>query len=87
MRLAEKLRRLEVFPGELAVCWLGQAGFFLKDHQGNTLVIDPYLTNCGEQIRGFKRISPVLMEPEELEALTDARAWPFPVYSELLFSV
>ena len=66
MRLAEKLRRLEVFPGELAVCWLGQAGFFLKDHQGNTLVIDPYLTNCGEQIRGFKRISPVLMEPEEL---------------------
>jgi len=24
---------------------------------------------------------------DQLEALTDAKAWPFPVYSELLFSV
>ena len=49
MNLAEKLHHLKVAPGESAVCWLGQAGFFLKDSQGKDLVIDPYLTNCGRR--------------------------------------
>ena len=66
MSLAENIRRTGVLPGELAVCWLGQAGFLLKDCQGKVLVIDPYLSNCGEQMRGFKRLSPILLAPEEL---------------------
>lgn len=66
MDLAEKLCHLKVLPGELAVCWLGQAGFLLKDSRGNELVIDPYLTNCGERLRGFKRLSPVLLKPKDL---------------------
>jgi len=66
MSLAEKIRHLKVAPGELAICWLGQAGFLLKDSQGTELVIDPYLTNCGERLRGFKRLSPILLRPEEL---------------------
>ena len=66
MNLAEKLHHLKVAPGESAVCWLGQAGFFLKDSQGKELVIDPYLTNCGERLRGFKRLSPILLTPEDL---------------------
>lgn len=66
MDLKSKLRRVEVAQGELAICWLGQAGFLLKDSQGHGLVIDPYLTNCGEHIRGFKRLSPILMGPEDL---------------------
>ena len=53
MELAEKFRHLKISPGELAVCWLGQAGFLLKDSCENKLVIDPYLTNCGERLRGF----------------------------------
>lgn len=65
--LHQTLRRVSVAPDELAVCWLGQAGFLLKDSEGNRLVIDPYLTNCGERIRGFKRLSPILLAPEELE--------------------
>lgn len=66
MDLAEKLHHLKMSSGELAVCWLGQAGFLMKDSRGNTLVIDPYLTNCGERLRGFKRLSPVLLKPKDL---------------------
>jgi L-ascorbate 6-phosphate lactonase len=65
MNLADEIRSLSVRPGDLAVCWLGQAGFLLKDTAGNLLAIDPYLTNCGERIRGFKRLSPMLLPPEE----------------------
>lgn len=68
MNLAEELHRVSVSAGELAVCWLGQAGFFLKDEQGRTLVLDPYLSNCGERIRGFKRLSPMLIEARDLRA-------------------
>lgn len=66
MSLSENLRSTGVLPGELAVCWLGQAGFLLRDAGGNELVIDPYLSNCGERLRGFKRLSPILLRPEEL---------------------
>lgn len=53
-----------MLQGELMICWLGQAGYLLKDSCGRTLAVDPYLTNCGEQIRGFKRLSPILLQPE-----------------------
>lgn len=66
MELADKLHSLRIAPGELGICWLGQAGFFLKDSQGNTLVIDPYLSDCGNRLRGFKRLSPFLLKPEDL---------------------
>ncbi|MDD3164352.1 MAG: MBL fold metallo-hydrolase [Oscillospiraceae bacterium] len=66
MNLAEEIRTISVKPGELAVCWLGQAGFLLKDSEGDILAIDPYLTNCGERMRGFKRLSPMLLQPAEL---------------------
>lgn len=62
----EIMQKTELAPGELAICWLGQAGFLMKDHAGNTLVVDPYLTNCGYTMRGFKRLSPMLIDPEEL---------------------
>ncbi len=67
MNLAEEIRCTCVAPGELAICWLGQAGFLMKDHNGNQVIIDPYLTNCGERLRGFKRLSPVLIQPEKLD--------------------
>lgn len=66
MNPVETIRRAEVAPGELAVCWLGQAGFLLRDGQGTELVIDPYLSNCGERIRGFKRLSPMLLRPGDM---------------------
>lgn len=29
------------------------------------MAVDPYLTNCGERIRGFKRLSPMLLPAED----------------------
>ena len=63
----EAIQKTELAPGELAICWLGQAGFLMKDHLGHTLVLDPYLTNCGFNMRGFKRLSPMLIDPEEVK--------------------
>lgn len=65
MGLVEEIHGCKVAPGELAIFWLGQAGFLLKDHKGRTLAVDPYLTNCGERIRGFKRLSPMLISPSD----------------------
>ena len=67
MNLAEEIRRTQVSQGELMICWLGQAGYLLKDGHGCTLAVDPYLTNCGERIRGFKRLSPMLLPAEDFE--------------------
>lgn len=68
MNLAEEIRETQVPPDHLGICWLGQAGFLLKAPDGTTMVLDPYLTECGERIRGFKRLSPMLIAPEELSA-------------------
>lgn len=51
------LSSVRVPQGEAAICWLGQAGFWIKDSEGTTFVIDPYLSDCGRRIRGFKRLS------------------------------
>lgn len=66
MSLASDIRNTLVPEGELAVFWLGQAGFLIKDENDVEFVIDPYLTDCGYRMRGFKRISPMLMTPAEL---------------------
>lgn len=65
MKLLEEIQATPLQNGELAICWLGQAGFWLKDAQGHTLVLDPYFTNCGQRIRGFKRLSAQLIDPAE----------------------
>jgi L-ascorbate 6-phosphate lactonase len=51
--------------GELAVAWLGQAGFLFKDSTGLTLAVDPYLTDSVERIWGFKRLMASVATPEE----------------------
>lgn len=65
MGVMENIRTCQVPEGSLAVFWLGQAGFLFKNSAGTTVAIDPYLTNCGEAMRGFKRISPMLIDPNE----------------------
>lgn len=67
MDLASVIRDVRVDKNEIAVLWLGQAGFLLKDEDGRQLVVDPYLTDCGERKKGFKRISPKLLSPTDLE--------------------
>ena len=68
MKLLEEIQAMRTEPGELMICWLGQAGACLKDAEGRIVYVDPYFTNCGERMRGFKRLSPQLIDPTEVTA-------------------
>lgn len=67
MELVMEIARKTVRANEIAIFWLGQAGFLIKDDRGRTVTIDPYLTDCCERAFGFKRLSPKLISPSELE--------------------
>lgn len=67
MNFLFKVANAKLKKEEIGLFWLGQAGFLLKDFDGNIIVIDPYLTDCGERIKGFKRLSPKIISPSELE--------------------
>lgn len=67
MNLALEITTTDVKKDEIAIFWLGQAGFLIKDNNGTTIVIDPYLSDCGERMKGFKRLSPKLISPSELK--------------------
>ena len=52
---------------ETRIAFLGQAGFLIKSKAGNTLAIDPYLSDCVERLEGhigFKRLTPHIIAPE-----------------------
>ena len=56
--------------GETCLYSLGQAGFIVKNKSGNMLAIDPYLSDCVEELEGhigFKRLLPKIVQPAELE--------------------
>ncbi|MDR1565676.1 MAG: MBL fold metallo-hydrolase [Treponema sp.] len=74
MSFINKLENARPGEKELALVWLGQAGFLIKTHQGKIILIDPYLTDyvnrvlqkdCGQ---GFRRMAAPLFEPEEIKA-------------------
>ncbi|GHV57702.1 hypothetical protein FACS189460_4700 [Deltaproteobacteria bacterium] len=67
MDLAALIRTATPKKNEVALFSLGQAGFLLKGGGGTIFVIDPCLTDCGERLRGFKRLAPKLISPFELE--------------------
>jgi L-ascorbate 6-phosphate lactonase len=66
MKFVNKLNENTLNKGELALCWLGQAGFIIKNSKNETLVIDPYLSDAVERICGLKRLMMPVMQPEEL---------------------
>lgn len=53
---------------ETSLFFLGQAGFAIKNTHGETLTIDPYFSNCCERIYGYKRLMPMLVNPEEYKS-------------------
>lgn len=67
MNLRYQLDVTRLRPGEIALLWLGQAGFVIKDSDETVIAIDPYLSDCGERIKGFKRLTPKLLAPGDLE--------------------
>lgn len=64
---SETVQTTQVPQGNLAVFFLGQAGFLLKTPEGKLIAIDPYLSNCCERFFGFKRLMPRIVEPDELQ--------------------
>ena len=66
MRFADKVKSAAPRQGELAIFWLGQAGFLLKNSKGELLAVDPYLSNAVKRICGLKRLMMPVMEQEEL---------------------
>lgn len=67
MNLSEKIKDKKVEKNHIALFWLGQAGFIIKDSVGRNVLIDPYLTDYCERVTGFKRLSPKLIKPEEIK--------------------
>lgn len=52
--------------GQIAVFWLGQAGFIFKTPDGTLIAVDPYLSNCCYRYFGFKRLMPTMLEPNDI---------------------
>jgi L-ascorbate 6-phosphate lactonase len=68
VRLPERIASIHPEPGELAVFYLAQAGFYFKTAKGKTLCVDPYLGDCCERFFNFKRMVPAPMAGRDLRA-------------------
>lgn len=72
MSFAKRLKEENAAPGTLNLYWLGQGGFALKTEKGKLVLIDPYFTDSvyqsfrEENGYSFKRLSPSLLDPEDL---------------------
>lgn len=66
MTFKEKLEACRPGSGEVALFWLGQAGFIIKNSLGKTAVIDPYLSDAVERICGLKRLMMPVIDAEDL---------------------
>lgn len=68
MNLAARMAATRPSSGEVAVFYLAQAGFYFKTASGQTVCLDPYLSDCCERLFGFKRMVPVSLAAAELRA-------------------
>lgn len=66
-KLAQQIDQTNVSPGSVALFYLGQAGFWFKTSNGKNIVIDLYLSDAAERLFGFKRMSPSVLDPQDLE--------------------
>ena len=68
MNLSAEIVNQKVELNQLAIFWLGQAGYLIKDSEGRRVAIDPYLSDCCMRLCNFKRLTPMLISAEELQA-------------------
>lgn len=70
MSLAKRIADVIVPRGQLALIWLGGAGFILKAADFPTVAVDPYLSDSLDHYYSWKRLplSPIPMEPADLAA-------------------
>jgi len=66
-RVAQNILSQRVEKGTIALYWLGQAGFLIKDDEGRLTAIDPYFSDCCERYHGFKRVMAHFLEVDELQ--------------------
>nr|MBC7244826.1 MBL fold metallo-hydrolase [Chloroflexota bacterium] len=68
--LANYIREISVSPGDVAIFWLGGAGFAFKTAAGKIVFIDPYLSDCLDRFYSWKRLplSPIPFAPGEVKA-------------------
>ncbi|MGD0803237.1 MAG: MBL fold metallo-hydrolase [Candidatus Bathyarchaeia archaeon] len=59
--LMDEVRSTRVESGQVAIWWIGQAGYIMKTPKGRVLIIDAYLSG------GNRRMMPPPIEPEEIE--------------------
>ena len=83
--LAERIHVSQPKSSQVALFWLGQAGFVIKSPDGTVLYIDAYLSNSVERKFGpqWKRIMPPAMPPNAIPlsnvpSLTAAAGTAFP---------
>ena len=67
MNFANEVISTAVEKGNLAVFWLGQAGYIIKTPENKLVAIDPYLSDYCERLVGFKRLMAKILEPTELK--------------------
>jgi L-ascorbate 6-phosphate lactonase len=74
MDFLNRLKKCKVGEKEIAISWLGQAGFLLKTHKGNIILIDPYLSDYANRVlqkdngQAFRRMTAPLFDPAEIKA-------------------
>jgi len=64
--VSTKILTQRVEPGQVALIFMGQAGFILKDSKGRLTAVDLYLSDGTERIAGFKRLMPKVIDPMDL---------------------
>jgi L-ascorbate 6-phosphate lactonase len=67
MRLIEKINSTQVGTHQIALFYLGQAGFCIKTSDNRLIVIDAYLSDACERMFGFKRMIPPVLFAEEID--------------------
>jgi L-ascorbate 6-phosphate lactonase len=51
----------------VAITWLGQAGFAIREPSGGLCLLDPYLSNSAAK-DGVERVVPILLDPSKVRA-------------------
>jgi L-ascorbate 6-phosphate lactonase len=74
MEFLERLEKVQPGEKELALVWLGQAGFLIKTRKGKIILIDPYLSDYVNRVlqkengQAFRRMTSPLFDPEKIRA-------------------
>ena len=63
----EKLIKAKVEAGRVAIHWLGQGGFAFKNHAGDVLVVDPYLSDSANGDGSATRLVDIPVRPKDVK--------------------